>query len=178
MEKYNNIIKVIIQILIQYILSIVAIFVLLVNLLNSFSKTNLVIFFVEVLIAFASNCCSISCTMVFVVDRKNDPYIVNKRIIYIIFSIVIYFISNELKKSIIITNYDISEIIFFVFLFIGQIFIACLLTRDYINISLTNENDVKKLNKEDAEKVRDVHKKNIEILDGEKYNLEGEEDVA
>lgn len=106
-NKKRDFVEKLLKLLIQFIFSFVILIILVLELIKTFNgDVSVLKFLLELFMAIASNCCSISCTIMFLDKKKNDEYYINKKIFYIIFSLVTYLVLYHME------SYTDGEILF------------------------------------------------------------------
>lgn len=151
------------HIIIVFITVFIDCFFLIINLLEGDITFYLVL--VSALSALSNTCFAVSCTIIFIEDNKNNTSFFERKILYIIISLLVYLYT--VCESI-ITVKQISKIVILIICLIFQIIVLCSLLKKCFLIYISDKDYKKKLN--------EVHNKDCDYIGDEYYNLKGKND--
>ena len=167
MKTDKNLIK--LKIWLQFSFSIVVLFVSTLNLLfNHFLEEKVYFMLLQFVAALASNCCSVSCTMMYFSKERNDEKFIIKKLFYILGSLAIYitiFFVNVPMDNII--WYRVINIILIGVTLAIIISILIFLIKDLSNVYNMDIQDQNEISK----KIKKAKKITKESVGDEEYNV-------
>ena len=181
-EERKELNQTIVKVIMQFIFSFVVLIVLLADAIKAFSnEIPWLRFFTELFLAIASNCCSISCTMMFVDETKNDEHYTNRRILYIVFSLAIYLILYYMTSRGYESMGSKEEITLLILLILSLILLIVIIhhiIKDFVTIQADNKKilDELSLSLQDKELVKQAHDLKDAVIGNETFNLGGDND--